>query len=157
MKTPSTVLLLALAALLLAAPTAEGGKADPATASTQLAFGVKMAQRGLWNEALFRFKRAESMEPNNPRILNNLAVAYEALGQFDRALEYYQRALKLDSGNAELRKNYSRFVEFYRNFKPDDGGKSTSAAAGDDAAEDGSAPAAETEEGGGAGGAADAA
>jgi tetratricopeptide (TPR) repeat protein len=79
-----------------------------------------MAGRGLWNEALFRFKQAEKSQPGNPRILNNLAVAYEAVGLFDEALEYYKRALKADSSSREVKRNYSRFVEFYQAFKPDE-------------------------------------
>ena len=89
-------------------------------AKEQLTFGVKMARRGLWSEALFRFKQARRLDPSNPRVLNNMAVAYEALGHFDKALETYQEAVRLQSTDRDLRKNYSRFVEFYRAFRPDD-------------------------------------
>ena len=92
----------------------------PETSTAQMEFGVEMAKRGLWSEALFRFKQAERMSPGDPRILNNMAVAYEALGRFDKALEYYQRAIKADRANRDLKRNYSRFIEFYRAFKPDD-------------------------------------
>jgi len=88
--------------------------------TSQLDFGVEMARRGLWSEALFRFKQAERRQPGDPEILNNIAVAYEALGRFDDALAYYQRAIKSDPANKELKRNYSRFVEFYRNFRPED-------------------------------------
>lgn len=91
---------------------------DYRTAEAQMRFGVQMAQRGLWNEALFRFRQARRMNPNNPRILNNLAVAYEAVGLFEEALQAYQEALRLDPGNRDLRRNYGRFVEFYQNFRP---------------------------------------
>ncbi len=86
----------------------------------QLAFGVQMAKRGLWSEALFRFRQAERTQPGNPRVLNNLAVAYEAVGLFDEALETYKAALKADPANRELRRNYSRFIEFYQAFRPDE-------------------------------------
>lgn len=89
-------------------------------AKEQLDFGVKMARRGLWSEALFRFKQARRLDPSNPRVLNNMAVAYEALGHFDKALETYQEAVRLQSTDRDLRKNYSRFVEFYRAFRPDE-------------------------------------
>ena len=79
-----------------------------------------MARRGLWSEALFRFKQARRLRPEDPKILNNMAVAYEALGNFERALEYYQQAIKADRGNKDLKRNYSRFIEFYRAFKPDE-------------------------------------
>lgn len=89
-------------------------------AAEQIKFGVRMAKRGLWSEALFRFRQAERFDPGNPQILNNIAVSYEALGQFDRALEAYQEAIRADRTNKDLRKNYSRFVEFYRAFRPDE-------------------------------------
>lgn len=89
-------------------------------AKEQLKFGVNMARRGLWSEALFRFKQADRLDPGSPRILNNVAVAYEALGQFDKALATYQEAIRRQSSDRDLRKNYSRFVEFYRAFRPDD-------------------------------------
>ena len=84
----------------------------------EISFGVKMAKRGLWSEALFRFKRAAEQRPGDSKILNNLAVAYEAVGQYDNALLAYREALKADSSNGELKRNYSRFIEFYQAFKP---------------------------------------
>ena len=115
-RTGSLIILL----LLLGSVAAHGGrKASADNASEQLAFGVDMAKRGLWSEALFRFKQAQRQRPDDPRILNNMAVAHEALGNFDRALEYYQQAIKADRTNRELKRNYSRFIEFYRAFKPD--------------------------------------
>ena len=99
---------------------AQAGSQTSKRTHDQVAFGVNMAGRGLWNEALFRFKRAEKTQPGNARILNNLAVAYEAVGLFDEALGHYKRALKADSSSREVKRNYSRFVEFYQAFKPDE-------------------------------------
>jgi Flp pilus assembly protein TadD len=89
-------------------------------AHKQLSFGVKMAKRGLWSEALFRFRQADKLKPNNAHILNNLAVSMEAVGLFDEALDAYQRGLKAEPGNPDLRQNYARFVEFYQSFKGSD-------------------------------------
>ena len=115
--------VLALATLTLSLASCGAGHVKPEKADAQLAFGIKMAKRGLWSEALFRFRQAERHEPGNPRMLNNLAVAYEALGQFDLALDYYQRALKASPADGDLRRNYSRFVEFYRNFRAETAGE----------------------------------
>ena len=119
MKTQKNDLLkiLGLCALFL---VLFAGRKSPETPAAQLEFGVEMAKRGLWSEALFRFKQAERANPGNPRMLNNMAVSFEALGQFDKALDYYQRAIKADRGNRDLRRNYSRFIDFYRAFKPDE-------------------------------------
>lgn len=104
--------------VLLAAPAA-GRERAPRGSQGQLQFGIDMAQRGLWSEALFRFRQAERLGDDRTAVLNNIAVAYEALGQFDQAQEYYKKALEGDPGSAGLKRNYSRFVEFYQSFKPD--------------------------------------
>jgi tetratricopeptide (TPR) repeat protein len=105
------------AALLFAAC---GGYNSSQSPGSQLAFGVDMARRGLWNEALFRFHQAERLDPNNSRVQNNLGVAYEAAGDFDKALEHYKKALQLSPENREMKANYARFVEFYQSYR---GGK----------------------------------
>ncbi len=63
-------------------------------------------------------KRAAELRPGDSKVLNNLAVAYEAVGQYENALLAYKEALKADAANRELKRNYSRFVEFYQAFKP---------------------------------------
>ena len=90
------------------------------TPQSQLSFGVTMAQRQLWNEALFRFRQAARLDPSNPRVYNNLAVACEATGNFEEALENYRKALRLAPTDVTLKANYTRFVEFYQSFKPED-------------------------------------
>jgi tetratricopeptide (TPR) repeat protein len=106
-------------AVVLAACGSRYGRSDKP--SSQLAFGVEMARRGLWSEALFRFHQAEGLDPRNPRVLNNLGVAYEATGEYDKALGYYKQALQIDPNNRELRANYGRFVEFYQAFQGKEG------------------------------------
>ena len=116
MPSRAAAVSLLAAALTLAACSSNR---QPDRASSQLDFGVDMARRGLWHEALFRFEAAERLGPNNARIQSDLGVAYEAAGQFDKALSYYQKALKLDPNDKGIRTNYSRFVEFYQGFKGD--------------------------------------
>jgi tetratricopeptide (TPR) repeat protein len=135
--TLSSVLLLSL--VLASCGGGHYGRTDQP--ASQLAFGVDMAKRGLWNEALFRFHQAEQLDPQNPRVLNNLGVAYEASGEYDKALSYYQRALKAAPENRELRANYGRFVEFYQSYKGRQDNKPGQPAAKPDAAVPGSAPA----------------
>lgn len=118
-RLPLVILVATLVATTLVAP-APAAKKPPKTptAGAQMSFGVDMAKRGLWSEALFRFKLAYRMDPSNPKTLNNLAVAYEAVGLFEEANHHYQKALRASPSNRDLKKNYSRFVEFYQGFKP---------------------------------------
>jgi Tfp pilus assembly protein PilF len=101
-----------LIALVLVIAVGCGSNGNLATADAQRQFGVRMAKMNLWREAMFRFKRAVEIEPDNAMAHNNLAVAYEAIGDFDAAAKEYREALRLDRSNDHIQKNYSRFVEF---------------------------------------------
>lgn len=92
--------------------TAGCGSSDVKHGSTQDNFGVEMARQNLWREAMFRFQRAIAANPGDAMAHNNLAVAYEANGDFEAARKEYLEALKLDRSNSYIQKNYSRFVEF---------------------------------------------
>jgi Flp pilus assembly protein TadD len=93
-------------------------RSESARAAAQLEFGVEMAQRGLWNEALFRFEQAKQLAPADAKVWNNLAVAYEAVGRFEEAHAAYKEAVKLAPANKNLKRNAARFLEFYQGFKP---------------------------------------
>jgi hypothetical protein len=122
MRTPILKRAATFSLFLTVVLTACGSRyGRPDQPSSQLAFGVDMARRGLWSEALFRFHQAERLDPRNPRVLNNLGVAYEATGEYDKALGYYKQALQVDPNNRELRANYGRFVEFYQAFQGKEG------------------------------------
>ena len=99
-----------LAMLLLAIGCSSSS--DLSRPSTQDNFGVQMAKLNLWREAMFRFERAIAINPADAQAHNNLAVAYEANGDFEKARKEYLEALKLDRTNSYIQKNYSRFVEF---------------------------------------------
>ena len=101
-----------LAAIAVGLIAAACGSSDLQKPATQDDFGVQMARMNLWREAMFRFKRAVQIDPNDARAHNNLAVAYEATGDFENARKEYLEALKLDRTNPYIQKNYSRYVEF---------------------------------------------
>src|SRR6188474_1616771 len=94
----------AVAAVVLVAGCAH--RADLTRPEAQDNFGVRMAKMNLWREAMFRFRRAVEIQPSNAMAHNNLAVAYEANGDFDNARKEYLEALKLDRSNAYIQKNY---------------------------------------------------
>ena len=101
-----------LALVLVLSGCASSGAAT-ADANAQMREGVRAAQRNYWQEALFRFERARDLEPKDGEILNNLAVALEAMGRYEDALATYKQALKDTPKNSVIRRNYARFAEYY--------------------------------------------
>ena len=97
------VLVLLLAPGLLAA--AEN------SAHRQVNFGLDVAQKGLWQEARFRFERAVAIDPQNAAALNDLAVALEQMGEFDKARQAYEKALALKPGDLYIQQNFDLFRE----------------------------------------------
>ncbi len=116
------VAILGLA--VISGACASSGKPQ-AVAHPEMREGVKAAQRGYWQEALFRFERARSINPKDAEVLNNLAVAFEALGRYTEALATYKEALQNTPKSSVIRKNYARFAEFYTSYakgvKPKEG------------------------------------
>ncbi len=94
------------------AACSSGGSADTAW-KTENAYGSEMARNGFWREALFRYEKAAAENPNDARIQNNLAVAYESVGDTSRALAAYKHALELAPQDAKIKRNYARFAEYY--------------------------------------------
>jgi hypothetical protein len=76
-------------------------------------FGADMAKRGNWREAKFRWERAAGLEPDNPKILNNLGVALEALGDAAAARASYERASALTRANSVIETNRARAERFW--------------------------------------------
>ncbi len=83
-------------------------------------FAMEAARKGLWKEALFRWKMALEKDPDNARLHNNLAVAYENEGEYDLALEEYRIARRLDPDNYYIDNNYNSFIRFYQKLKPEE-------------------------------------
>ena len=96
--------------------SAFAGNPNAKEAEADMKFGFKVARRGYWQEALERFEHANELTPDQPRILNNIAVAQEANGMYEMALLTYQEGLALDPSNTALRRNYARFQEFYASY-----------------------------------------
>jgi Tfp pilus assembly protein PilF len=82
-------------------------------AKAQVEFGILVAQRGLWKEAILRWERATQIDPTYAAGFNNLAVAYEHEGMLDKAAEQYERALKLEPNNVLVRQNFELFKEIH--------------------------------------------
>lgn len=93
------------------------GCAGGAQKSANMEFGVEVAERGLWKEAMYRWQQVLKINPGNPAAHNNLAVAYEEAGQYDLAEAHYKKALELDHNNKWIQDNYREFQEFYKSYQ----------------------------------------
>ena len=98
------VVLLALAA----APLAADQRSD---AKKHVEFGVLVAQKGLWREAILQWERAAQIDPTYAAAQNNLAIAYEHEGDLDKARAAYEKALAIEPNNAYIKQNYELFKE----------------------------------------------
>jgi Flp pilus assembly protein TadD len=100
---------LSIAALSISAPAAFADGRDEAR--SQVDFGINVAQRGLWREAIYRWEKAVQLDPKYAAAYNDLAIAYEHEGMLDKARKAYDKALELEPNNAQIRQNYDLFKE----------------------------------------------
>ena len=106
---PARLLTLALAFVIATAFPAWADQRE--AAKEQVEFGVQVAQRGLWREAIYRWERATQLDPTYAAAFNNLAVAYEQDGQLDKARAAYEKAMALEPNNQLIKQNFDLFKE----------------------------------------------
>jgi Flp pilus assembly protein TadD len=101
-----------LVALLLAAsvPLYADRHSD---AKAEVAFGIDVAHKGLWREAVLRWQKAIELDKTYAEAWNDLAIGYEQMGKFAEARDAYDTALKIEPNNEYIRQNYDAFREIY--------------------------------------------
>ena len=107
-----TVPAALLAAALLLTAAVSPAAADPRDdAKKQVEFGIEVAQKGLWREAIMRWERAAKIDPTYAAAHNNLGIGYEHEGELDKARAAYEKALELEPNNQLIKQNYELFKE----------------------------------------------
>jgi type IV pilus assembly protein PilF len=101
-------LLVFVAALLASASAFADARGD---AKAQVEFGINVAQRGLWREAIYRWEKATELDPTYAAAYNDLAIAYEHEGQLDKARKAYEKASELEPNNSQIQQNFELFKE----------------------------------------------
>lgn len=114
---PSRALVAASLVLFLGVVPAVAGQRGEA--KEQVEFGIQVAQRGLWREAIYRWERATQLDPTYAAAYNNLAIAYEQTGELEKARGAYEKALALEPENALIKQNYDLFKEINDRAKKD--------------------------------------
>ena len=102
------VATLALAAVVSASPAFADARSE---ARSQVEFGISVAERGLWREAIYRWEKAVELDPSYAAAYNDLAIAYEHEGELDKARKAYEKALGLAPSNQEIKQNFELFKE----------------------------------------------
>ena len=105
---PRVVALALLCVGLAAVPAFADQRND---AKEQVEFGIQVAQRGLWREAIYRWERATQLDPTYAAAFNNLAIAYEHEGELEKARGAYEKAVSLEPENALIKQNFDLFKE----------------------------------------------
>jgi Flp pilus assembly protein TadD len=104
--------VIAASALFLVVLSTASAAADARSdAKKQVEFGISVAQRGLWREAIYRWLRAAEIDPTYAAAHNNLGIAYEHEGELDKARAAYERAIELEPDNTFIKQNYELFKE----------------------------------------------
>jgi len=99
---------VALFTVASASPSLADARND---AKSQVEFGINVALRGLWREAIYRWEKAVEIDPTYAAAYNDLAIAYEHEGQLDKARKAYEKAIELEPNNTQIRQNYELFKE----------------------------------------------
>lgn len=115
----SALAVAVLGVSLVASPAIADARGD---ARKQVEFGISVAQKGLWREAIYRWQRATEIDPSYAQAFNNLAIAFEHEGQLDKAREAYEKALKIEPNNLLIQQNYDLFKEINDRAGRKDGG-----------------------------------
>jgi tetratricopeptide (TPR) repeat protein len=88
-----------------------GYKNNPENYGLILNYGILMVKTGLLDEGIEFLQKAIGKIETDPDAWTHLGIAYSVKGDFQKALEYYEMALTLDSTNALIYDNLG-FLHF---------------------------------------------
>ena len=96
---------------------------SPHRFDSEFDFANKLAQEGLWQEAYYRWQKEIDAGKATAALFNNIAVYFEKTGAFEKALDTYQRALKLEPGNDAIQGNLNKLKAYLERRNDKEGGE----------------------------------
>lgn len=66
-----------------------------------LSKGDKLTDKFKYEDALYFYETANSLEPNDPNITRRIASTYRKLGELQESKQWYQKTLEMDTSNPE--------------------------------------------------------
>lgn len=106
---PLTYIPLVLA-LVLVTDSAQGAGLRDEAASYR-SEGYRLQQRGDYAGAITNYQKAAELDPPSPALQNDLGIAFEGQGRWDRAEHSYLQALNLDPEYVEAYSNLALLFE----------------------------------------------
>jgi tetratricopeptide (TPR) repeat protein len=59
----------------------------------------------MWDQAVGYYEKALELQPDNPDVITDLGVCYRGLGQYEKALEMFEKASSLNPDHHQSRFN----------------------------------------------------
>lgn len=79
-------------------------------AEKRLALGLGYVEKGIFDRAKRNLLTAEKHDPDNSDVIFGLAYYYQRVLEFDKAGQYYKRAIRMDSDNPNYLNGYGAFL-----------------------------------------------
>jgi tetratricopeptide (TPR) repeat protein len=101
-------------------------KQSPRSAAAWTNLGDALMDSQRFAEAIEAYDKTLALEPKNVNVLVDQGTCYRGIGKFDKAVEQYRKAIKIDPGfpnahrnlgvvlSADLHKNKEGIIEFQR-------------------------------------------
>lgn len=89
-------------------------KEHPEHIRARVALGSFLNDQGREEEAVSEWEKARELAPNNPASWNNLANHFAHRGPVLKAMEFYERAIKLNPAEPVYRRNLASVVFLFR-------------------------------------------
>src|ERR1035437_3209622 len=102
--------LILIFATISALGCATASKGDHERAMLHLQIGTGYLSSGNYPLAMSELLKAESMDPKNPLILNNLGLAFYVRGKLKQAEEKFRAAIHSEGGFSDAKNNLARVL-----------------------------------------------